>query len=275
VWSKRPASLISTDRDIARNGSALCRLDAQRALQEAVIERMWKPRRDGVARTAPNRRHLPYRERDRLHHWRGRHERSPIRTRERLSVRITPGRVDDERVLLAGAQGPSEPFIRQNARLHAPRIEEHRVARVRGIPEVAVEGKKGVLDDPVVLIEQGDVIETGLARHRRRELDVHPQKVLRDCVGARKRAHDGRRRRAPVGVNRHFGRDRRIRCELQAREVRAPRIEREERVKLDAAARDGVLAGDGRRVSARDRDAQHVLAHITGEAGGENVRARA
>ena len=95
-------------------------------------------------------------------------------------------------------QRASHLLVRTDATFHAARIEEQRVARVIGIPEVGVEREERVLDLVAGVVDQMHELGARLARHRRRELDVDAEQVLGQRVAGRQDSRDDRRRPSPV-----------------------------------------------------------------------------
>ena len=88
------------------------------------------------------------------------------------SFRVSPFRIDDERVAVAVEDRPAHLFVRKNAALDATRVEENRVAAVVASPERVAQRKKRVNDLVSVLVEKLHKPEAIPAGHWSREVDV-------------------------------------------------------------------------------------------------------
>ena len=108
---------------------------------------------------------------------------------------IAPLAADDERHRPPGVQRAPHLLVRQDAVLHAARVEERREARVIGAPELVVERQERAGDLLAVVVEQLHVLDAARPPHRSRELDVHAQQVFRHDVARRIDARDDGRRR--------------------------------------------------------------------------------
>ena len=172
---------------------------------------------------------------------------------QRRALRVEPRRRDRQAVAAAGDERPSHPLVRQDAHLHAPGIEEQRVAREVVVPEAAVHRQEGVRDGAAALVDQRDVRQAGLAGHRRREVHVEAQQVLGDGVAGGRDPHHARLGRRRLAAGERDGGRQRARPvaaeapEIDADVVAAAGLEGKGRREAHAAVGHAVAPGHGRR----------------------------
>src|SRR5580704_6928873 len=118
-------------------------LNPERPRQQTVVERSGKRDDQRVPCQRGGRRDPPAGRRNRLDLRRSDAKLTPVRRLERLALRIPPVSGNLQRVGVPGAKWSTQLLVRQNALLHAARIEEERVPRVIGVPEIGLHRKEG------------------------------------------------------------------------------------------------------------------------------------
>src|SRR5262245_38721216 len=92
---------------------------------------------------------------------------------------------DRERVAFARFQRRADLFERADPALDPARIDDQSQPRRRRVPQLFVDLQKWQLDVLAALVAQTNVVVDVPATHRRREVDVELEQVLRQRVGAR------------------------------------------------------------------------------------------
>ena len=141
-----PARVGDVQRDVAVDLLAAGRRDADGAQRDGVIERHRRAQHDRLARAGDGQRDLPRVEVERRRRRRPGGEAMLERLDQRRALRVEPRRRNRQAVAAAGDERPSHPLVRQDPHLHAPGIEEQRVAREVVVPEAAVDRQEGVRD---------------------------------------------------------------------------------------------------------------------------------
>ena len=270
VGPENPAGFVGFGRNGAGNRTVIGPIDADRVTEQRVVERPGERDGERVARARSRRADLPVGGRQGQLDGQADAHLAAIALFQRLAARVAPGRVDDDRVAPAIANGTPELDVRQNPALHASRIEEHREPGVVVVPEIRVHLQKHVRQRLPLVVDEAHESNRAAARHRGGEVNVKAQQVL--GPGLRRR-RDGGDDRGRLQIRRGK-RDRRVddvrrsrRRQppgIEANRIRPAAIERKPWTKFDRVAFDEVLADDG-RLAAADTDAEERRPRVAAE----------
>ena len=286
---KLPDALAVREKGLAGNGAARLIHDVDHPQRERGVHRVGEVNGQRFASADGRGLIAPALRVGRLAVGRADGETLHERVLHPVPVRVFPIAADEEREALAGDERGTDFLQRLDLALDAAGVNEECEPKHIRAPQLLGEFEEGEVHGLVRRVEQADMLVNVSPAHRRGEVDVKLQQVLRQHVGAGINLRDGRGRALPLHRDLQDGshlasgsgwRARKL-AGIEHGPVAQARLQRKRGHEADQPGLDAMLAQHRERLGARllhedGQDARPVRRRPLGRLqGGERVPAQA